>query len=76
MSWWHRAIISKPLPESIAQYVPHPMACLGTDGFGRSDGRGALRDFFEVDARYVAPRCTHRIGENREVRSGTWCRAR
>ncbi len=44
----------KALPESIAQYVPHPMACLGTDGFGRSDGRGALRDFFEVDARYVA----------------------
>ena len=38
----------------IAQYVPHPMACLGTDGFGRSAGRGALRDFFEVDARYVA----------------------
>jgi len=44
----------KALPESIAQYVPLPMACLGTDGFGRSDGRGALRDFFEVDARYVA----------------------
>ena len=44
----------KALPESISQYVPHPMACLGTDGFGRSDGRGALRDFFEVDARYVA----------------------
>ena len=44
----------KALPESIAQYVPYPMACLGTDGFGRSDGRGALRDFFEVDARYVA----------------------
>ncbi len=43
----------KALPESIAQYVPLPMACLGTDGFGRSDGRGALRDFFEVDARYV-----------------------
>ncbi|BCM94192.1 pyruvate dehydrogenase E1 component [Abditibacteriota bacterium] len=43
----------KALPESISQYVPHPMACLGTDGFGRSDGRGALRDFFEVDARYV-----------------------
>ncbi len=44
----------KALPESIAQYVPYPMACLGTDGFGRSDGRGALRDFFEVDARHVA----------------------
>ncbi len=43
----------KALPESISQYVPYSMACLGTDGFGRSDGRGALRDFFEVDARYV-----------------------
>ncbi|PQV64093.1 pyruvate dehydrogenase E1 component [Abditibacterium utsteinense] len=43
----------KALPESISQYVPYPMACLGTDGFGRSDGRAALRDFFEVDARYV-----------------------
>jgi pyruvate dehydrogenase E1 component len=26
---------------------------LGTDGFGRSDGRRALRDFFEVDARHI-----------------------
>jgi pyruvate dehydrogenase E1 component len=26
---------------------------LGTDGFGRSDGRRALRNFFEVDARFV-----------------------
>ncbi len=43
----------KALPESIAHYVPLPMKCLGTDGFGRSDGRAALRDFFEVDARYV-----------------------
>jgi pyruvate dehydrogenase E1 component len=43
----------KALPESISQYVPMPMACLGTDGFGRSEGRKALRDFFEVDARYV-----------------------
>jgi pyruvate dehydrogenase E1 component len=43
----------KALPESIAQYVPYPIACLGTDGFGRSEGRAALRDFFEVDARYV-----------------------
>jgi pyruvate dehydrogenase E1 component len=43
----------KALPESISQYVPYPMACLGTDGFGRSEDRKALRDFFEVDARYV-----------------------
>ena len=27
---------------------------LGTDGFGRSEGRAALRDYFEVDARHIA----------------------
>jgi pyruvate dehydrogenase E1 component len=27
---------------------------LGTDGFGRSEDRASLRDFFEVDARHVA----------------------
>jgi pyruvate dehydrogenase E1 component len=30
------------------------MIGLGTDGFGRSESREALRDFFEVDARHVA----------------------
>ena len=42
----------KALPNSVARWFPHPPVALGTDGFGRSDGRGALRDFFEVDARY------------------------
>lgn len=43
----------KVLPALIAQWLPGPLRCLGTDGFGRSDGRVELRDFFEVDARYV-----------------------
>jgi pyruvate dehydrogenase E1 component len=43
----------KALPESISRWVPGEFVCLGTDGFGRSDNRGALRDFFEVDARYI-----------------------
>ena len=29
------------------------MTSLGTDGFGRSEGRSALRDFFEVDAKHI-----------------------
>ena len=29
------------------------MTSLGTDGFGRSEGRAALRDFFEVDAKHI-----------------------
>ncbi len=44
----------KALPAALAKWVPGPLALLGTDGFGRSDGRGALRDFFEVDARHIA----------------------
>ncbi len=44
----------KVLPAGIAKWIPGPLHCLGTDGFGRSDGRDQLRDFFEVDARYIA----------------------
>jgi pyruvate dehydrogenase E1 component len=43
----------KVLPESIAQWCPRPLVSLGTDGFGRSEGRAALRDFFEVDAKHI-----------------------
>ena len=43
----------RALPESVARFSPAPMTTLGTDGFGRSDGRRALRDFFEVDARHI-----------------------
>ena len=44
----------KTLPNMISQWVPNRMACLGTDGFGRSEGRKSLREFFEVDARFIA----------------------
>jgi pyruvate dehydrogenase E1 component len=40
--------------EQIRPYVPGPYTVLGTDGFGRSDWRRSLREFFEVDRRYVA----------------------
>jgi len=43
----------KALPDSISQWLPRPLVSLGTDGFGRSDTRSALRDFFEVDARFI-----------------------
>ena len=44
----------KALPNLISRWTPRRLAALGTDGFGRSDGREALRDFFEVDARFIA----------------------
>jgi pyruvate dehydrogenase E1 component len=43
----------KTLPSMISQWVPRRMATLGTDGFGRSEGRASLRDFFEVDSRFI-----------------------
>jgi pyruvate dehydrogenase E1 component len=43
----------KALPNLISRWMPRRLAALGTDGFGRSDGREALRDFFEVEARFI-----------------------
>jgi pyruvate dehydrogenase E1 component len=39
----------RAVPELIRAYVPRRYVTLGTDGFGRSDTRAALREFFEVD---------------------------
>jgi pyruvate dehydrogenase E1 component len=43
----------KILPGAIDRWAPRRMTALGTDGFGRSEGRAALRDFFEVDAKHI-----------------------
>lgn len=40
--------------EQIREFVPANYHVLGTDGFGRSDTRQALRYFFEVDAKFIA----------------------
>ena len=44
----------KALPDAIAKWIPQRLTSLGTDGFGRSESREALRDFFEVDAKHIA----------------------
>jgi pyruvate dehydrogenase E1 component len=43
----------KVVPDSIDRWLPRSIQVLGTDGFGRSESRAALRDFFEVDARFI-----------------------
>jgi pyruvate dehydrogenase E1 component len=40
----------KVLPSAIGRWLPGRLTALGTDGFGRSDGRDALRQHFEVAA--------------------------
>ncbi len=44
----------KTVPDQIMPFVPRNFRTLGTDGFGRSDTREKLRDFFEVDRRWIA----------------------
>ncbi|SDD72454.1 pyruvate dehydrogenase E1 component [Cupriavidus sp. YR651] len=45
----------------IAPYVDAPYTALGTDGFGRSDTRGALRQFFEIDRHHIVVSALHAI---------------
>jgi len=40
-------------PEQIRRLIPNELTILGTDGYGRSDSRRKLRDFFEVDRRWI-----------------------
>ena len=44
----------KLVPEQIARFLPGRLVPLGTDGFGLSDTRQALRRHFEVDAEFIA----------------------
>ena len=39
--------------DALAKWLPGPLHSLGTYGFGRSEGRTSLRDFFEVDAKHI-----------------------
>ena len=41
------------LPDMISRWIPGRYYVLGTDGYGRSDTRENLRDFFEVSAKYI-----------------------
>src|SRR5687768_10091338 len=51
----------KELPDSIDRWLPRRLQSLGTDGFGRSDTRATLRDFFEVDARFITLATLHAL---------------
>jgi pyruvate dehydrogenase E1 component len=44
----------RAVPDQVARFIDRPYTSLGTDGFGRSDARAALREHFEVDAAHLA----------------------
>jgi pyruvate dehydrogenase E1 component len=49
--------------EQIRPWVPKAYHVLGTDGFGRSDNRPALRDFFEVDRRWIVVKSLYALAQ-------------
>jgi pyruvate dehydrogenase E1 component len=57
----------KVLPDSIDRWLPRPLQTLGTDGFGRSDTRAALRNFFEVDSRFITLAALHALLKDRQI---------
>jgi pyruvate dehydrogenase E1 component len=59
----------KALPCSISRWVPGRMITLGADGYGRSDTRAFLRDYFEVDARFIALAALHALAADGKIQA-------
>jgi pyruvate dehydrogenase E1 component len=66
----------KTVPDQIARWVPQGLTPLGTDGFGRSETREALRRFFEIDAESIALAALHELAKHGEVPADLPARAR
>jgi pyruvate dehydrogenase E1 component len=58
----------KALPDAIDRWLPRRLTALGTDGFGRSEGRSALRNFFEVDAKHIVAATLNDLAGGRDRR--------
>jgi pyruvate dehydrogenase E1 component len=58
----------KSIPEMIARWVPGGLVPLGTDGFGRSETRQALRRHFEVDAECMAVAALDQLARRGEIK--------
>jgi pyruvate dehydrogenase E1 component len=61
----------KAVPDQVARWVPQPFVPLGTDGFGRSDTRERLREFFEVDMRQVVVATLWALAQQNEIKPET-----
>jgi pyruvate dehydrogenase E1 component len=62
VSDWMRAV-----PDQIAPFVPSDWSSLGTDGFGMSDTRAALRRHFHVDASSIVLRALEQLAHLKQV---------
>ena len=65
----------KAVPDQIARWVPGPFAILGTDGFGRSDSRPALRRHFRIDAESIVVAVLYELALSGRVERETVAKA-
>jgi pyruvate dehydrogenase E1 component len=57
----------KAVPDQIARFVPGSYTVLGTDGYGRSDTRDALRRHFETDAAHIVVAVLGALGREERI---------
>jgi pyruvate dehydrogenase E1 component len=57
----------RSVPDQIRQWVGGRYVTLGTDGYGRSDSRAALRKHFEVDRNYIAVAALKSLADDGKV---------
>src|ERR1700759_933289 len=61
----------RAIPDQIRQWVGGRYVTLGTDGYGRSDSRAALRKHFEVDRNYIAVAALKALADEGKVDQAT-----
>jgi pyruvate dehydrogenase E1 component len=59
----------KAVPDQVARFAPRPFASLGTDGYGFSDTRVALRRHFEVDAPSIVIAVLHGLAQTDAIKA-------
>jgi pyruvate dehydrogenase E1 component len=60
----------RAVPELIRAFVPRRYVTLGTDGFGRSDTRRALREFFEIDRASIVIAALKALADDGDIERG------
>ena len=57
----------RAVPDQVSRFIDRPYTSLGTDGFGRSDARAALREHFEVDAAHLVVSVLSELARARKI---------
>lgn len=61
--------------DQLREFIPRRYKVLGTDGFGRSDTRGKLREFFEVNRYYVVVAALRALQEEGKLEASVVAKA-